>query len=65
MIEAIEHVIAVCEKAEMPIGWFGISADAVRGYLDRGCTLITAGVDTLLLSAAGGKMLRSLRDGDD
>lgn len=61
VVAAIDRVIEVCEQAEMPIGWFGISADAVRGYIDRGCSLITSGVDTLLLGQASGAMLKSLR----
>ena len=61
VVAAINHVIETCKKANMPIGWFGISADAVRPYIERGCTLITSGVDTLMLAQAGDRMLNSLR----
>jgi 2-dehydro-3-deoxyglucarate aldolase len=61
VVAAINHVIEVCKQVEMPIGWFGISADAVRPYIDHGCTLVTSGVDTLLLAQAGQQMLKSLR----
>ena len=62
VVEAIDHVIATCQKAELAIGWFGISAEAVQPYIERGCSLITAGVDTLMLASAGGRMLKSLKD---
>lgn len=62
VVAAIDHVIATCQKAEIPIGWFGVTAEAVKPYIDRGCTLITAGVDTTLLASAAKKMLNSLRD---
>lgn len=62
VLQAIEHVIATCQAANMPIGWFGITPDAVKQYIDRGCTLITAGVDTLFMARAGQEMLQRLRD---
>lgn len=59
---AIEHVTAVCRAAGMPLGIFGVSADAVRPYIAQGYTLITAGVDTLLLAQAAAALLRQLAD---
>jgi hypothetical protein len=43
------------------LGIFGITVDAVRPYIDRGYTLITAGVDTLLLAQAAKGLLAALR----
>jgi 2-dehydro-3-deoxyglucarate aldolase len=61
VVEAIDHVIRTCQEAGIPVGWFGVSGEAVRPYMDRGCTLITAGVDTLLLADAARRLLQSLR----
>jgi 2-keto-3-deoxy-L-rhamnonate aldolase RhmA len=58
---AIDRVIAACRAANMPLGYFGVTASAVQPYIDRGCRLITAGVDTLLLSHAAGQVLKQLR----
>lgn len=61
VVAAIDHVIRVCQAARLPIGWFSVAADAARPYITRGCTLITAGVDTLLLAAAARTALQDLR----
>ncbi|MBD3676217.1 MAG: 2,4-dihydroxyhept-2-ene-1,7-dioic acid aldolase [Planctomycetaceae bacterium] len=62
VIQAIDHVIKTCQEAGLAIGWFGVTAEAVRPYLDRGCTLMTAGVDTLMLASAGKRVLKVMRD---
>lgn len=49
---AIDHVVAACNAAGMPLGYFGVSAAAVRPLAVRGATLIVAGVDALLLGDA-------------
>jgi 2-dehydro-3-deoxyglucarate aldolase len=61
VVEAIDHVIRTCREADIAVGWFGVSAAAVQPYIDRGCTLITAGVDTLLLAESAREMLVCLR----
>jgi 2-keto-3-deoxy-L-rhamnonate aldolase RhmA len=61
VVEAIDHVIKTCQAAGLAIGWFGVTADAVKPYLDRGCTLMTAGVDTLMLASAGKRLLETMR----
>jgi 2-dehydro-3-deoxyglucarate aldolase len=61
VVEAIDHVIRTCREAGVPVGWFGVTAAAVKPYIDRGCTLITAGVDTLLLAESARMMLSALR----
>jgi 2-keto-3-deoxy-L-rhamnonate aldolase RhmA len=58
---AIDHVTATCRAAGMPLGYFGITAAAVKPYIERGFTLIVAGVDTLFLGAAAQSLLRELR----
>lgn len=61
VVEAVDHVIETCRKADVAVGWFGVSVESVQPYIERGCTLITTGVDTLLLASAAGRMLKALR----
>ena len=59
--DAIEHVSKTCQAAGIPLGCFGLSAAALRPYMERGYTLIAAGVDTLFLGGAAKRMLEELR----
>lgn len=43
---AIDKVISACQSAGVQIGYFGVSADAVLPYKEKGVTLLIAGVDT-------------------
>ncbi len=61
VVEAIEHITQTCLKAEMPMGYFGVTADAVKPYIERGFTMIVAGVDTLLLGTAAKRLLANLK----
>ena len=58
---AIDQVTDTCRGAGLPLGYFGVDASAVRPYMERGYTLIVAGVDTLLLGAAGKRLLAELQ----
>ena len=59
--DAIEHVTRTCQAAGIPLGYFGVSAQAIRPYMERGYTLIAAGVDALLLAGAARRLLEELR----
>ena len=61
VVGAIEHITETCQKANMPVGYFGVTADAVKPAIERGYTLIVAGVDALLLGTAAKKLLANLR----
>ena len=61
VVEAIDHVIKTCVAAGMPVGWFGLGIDAVRPYIERGCTLITTSVDTVFLAEGATNVLSELR----
>lgn len=61
VVAAIDHVTETCRAAGMPLGYFGVSADAVRPYVERGYTLIVAGVDTLYLGAGAKRLLTELQ----
>jgi 2-keto-3-deoxy-L-rhamnonate aldolase RhmA len=58
---AIERVRSACSSAGVPLGIFGLTADAVRPYIDQGFTMIVAGVDTVLLGNAATALVAALR----
>jgi len=59
--DAIARVRAACLEAKIPIGIFGLTADAVKPYMDQGFTMIVAGVDTVLLANAATALVAALR----
>jgi len=59
---AIATVRSACLAAQLPIGIFGLTADAVRPYMEQGFTMIVAGVDTVLLANAAVTLLAELRN---
>jgi len=59
--DAIGQVTRTCQAAGIPLGYFGVSAAALRPFMERGYTLITAGVDTLFLAGAARRLLEELR----
>jgi 4-hydroxy-2-oxoheptanedioate aldolase len=58
---AIDHVTKACHSAGMPLGYFGVSAEAIRPFRNRGYTLIAAGADTLFLAGAAKRLLAEMR----
>jgi 2-dehydro-3-deoxyglucarate aldolase len=61
VVSAIGRVTDACRAVGMPMGYFGVTAAAVRPYLARGYTLIVAGVDTLYLANGAKALLAELR----
>jgi 2-keto-3-deoxy-L-rhamnonate aldolase RhmA len=61
VVAAIGRVTDACRAARMPLGFFGVSAAAVKPYAERGYTLLVAGVDTALLGGAARALLDELR----
>jgi 2-dehydro-3-deoxyglucarate aldolase len=59
---AIQHVAQVCFEAGMPIGIFGMTAEAVRPYITQGFKFIVCGADTVLLGNAARQLLEQLRE---
>ncbi len=59
---AIQHVASVCSNANMPVGIFGMTAEAVRPYIAQGFRFIVCGADTVLLGKAANQLLEGLRD---
>ena len=60
VLEAIDHVTRACLSAGVALGYFGVTAEAVRPYIERGYTLIVAGVDTLFLGSGAQRVLEEL-----
>ncbi len=61
VLAGIRTVVTTCRAAGIPVGYFGVSADAVRPWITQGCSLIVAGVDVLFLGAGARRMLHDLR----
>ena len=59
--DAIARVRTACLEAGVPVGIFGMSAEAVRPYIEQGFTMIVAGVDTVLLGNAATSLVAALR----
>jgi len=59
--EAIDRIHEACKSAGIAIGYFGVSAEAVRPYQQKGYNLILAGVDTMHLGGAARDLLKELR----
>jgi 2-keto-3-deoxy-L-rhamnonate aldolase RhmA len=63
VVAAIGRVTDACTAVGMPLGYFGVTAAAVRPYVARGYTLLVAGVDTLYLASGAKALLKELRGG--
>ena len=59
--DAIARVGEACLGAGVPVGIFGLSANAVKPYIEQGFTLIVAGVDAVLLGYAAKTLLAALK----
>jgi 2-keto-3-deoxy-L-rhamnonate aldolase RhmA len=59
--DAIARVNDACREANLPIGIFGLTAEAVRPYIEQGFTMIVAGVDTVMLAHASTGLLKAVR----
>ena len=46
---AITKIIEACQNAKISMGIFGVSADAVLPYKEKGFSLLTVGIDTMFL----------------
>jgi 2-keto-3-deoxy-L-rhamnonate aldolase RhmA len=60
-VAAVTRISDACRTAAMPVGVFGMTAEAVRPYVAQGATLLVAGVDTALLGHAADAMGDALR----
>jgi len=62
VVAAIEHVTSVCQSEGIPLGIFHVSVEAVKSYIEKGYTLIVAGVDTMMLGKAAEQFLFQVKN---
>ena len=61
VVDAIHTVRETCHAKKIPLGFFGVTAEAVQPYIDQGFTLITVGVDTAFMIKSATETLQTLR----
>ena len=61
VVAAIDRVTEICQAKNIPLGVFGVTAEAVQPYIERGYTLIVAGVDTTMLAGAAKGILNKVK----
>jgi 2-dehydro-3-deoxyglucarate aldolase len=61
VVEAISVVARTAKRKNLKLGFFGVSVDAVKPYVESGFTLIAAGVDTMLLGQAASLLCKTLK----
>ena len=59
---AIEKIIDACQNANISMGIFGVSADAVMPYKEKGFNLLTVGTDTAFLINAASETLSRMNN---
>ena len=65
VVAAIGKVTDACRQANIPLGMFGVTVDALTPYINDGYTLLVGSVDALFLGAGARKMLAALREACD
>jgi 2-keto-3-deoxy-L-rhamnonate aldolase RhmA len=61
VVAAIDRVTRACQQNNIALGYFGVDADSVRPYIDKGYNLICAGVDTGFVTAGASGIIESLK----
>ncbi len=61
VLTGIDRITTTCQAIGLPLGYFGISFDAVKPWMDKGYSLIVAGVDVLFLGSGARRMLKDLQ----
>jgi len=60
-LQAVDRITSACQAQGLPLGIFGMNAEAVQPYIRRGYRLILMSVDTVLLGQAARELLHSAR----
>ena len=58
---AINKIIKTCQNAKLAMGFFGVTPESVLPYKQKGCTLLTIGMDTAFLINAAQEMLSKMK----
>lgn len=59
--QAIETVTRASLQAGIRLGIFGLTSKSVRPFIDRGYTLVVAGIDAMMLGSAARQLLADLK----
>ncbi|MCA9928778.1 MAG: hypothetical protein KC419_09885 [Anaerolineales bacterium] len=57
---AITHVEHICREVNIPMGIFGMRGEGLRPFIQRGYSLLTVGIDTVLLGNAAKTELHNI-----
>lgn len=57
----IDGVAAACKQREMPLGYFGVSAESVKPFIDDGYRLICAGTDASFVTRGALQIIDELK----
>ena len=58
---AMDRVAEVCKQHEMPLGYFGVSAESVKPFIEKGYKLICAGTDADFVTRSARNILAELK----
>ena len=61
VVAAIDKVIIACKQANVKLGYFGVNAEAVLPYKEKGFTLLTVGVDSIFISNGAQQLLNEMK----
>ncbi len=61
VVAAITKVEQACKSADVKLGYFGVDANSVMPYQERGFTLLTVGVDSLFVLNAAQQLLDEMK----
>ncbi|MBL1141191.1 MAG: 2,4-dihydroxyhept-2-ene-1,7-dioic acid aldolase [Proteobacteria bacterium] len=59
---AIDKIVTCCKEADISMGFFGVSSEAVLPYKEKGFTLLTVGVDTTFIIKSASQTLSEMND---
>ena len=57
VVAAISKVEHACKQAKVKLGYFGVNAETVLPYKEKGFTLLTIGVDSLFVLNSAQQLL--------
>ncbi len=65
VVSAIDRVYQCCQRKNISLGYFGVTTEAVRPYMEAGYSFITVGVDVLFAGVAATETLCGLGGGKE
>jgi 2-keto-3-deoxy-L-rhamnonate aldolase RhmA len=60
VVDAIDTVTRACQQNNIALGYFGVDADSVKPYINKGYNLICTGVDAGFVTQAAQQVLQQL-----